>query len=76
MADDPETITEEFLMQKANEMNSFMELLKTHKIRRKYLSSGDEKCTTLVIHTEKKIKDKKKKRKNVEKDSLDSEAVQ
>ncbi|XP_031637376.1 probable leucine--tRNA ligase, mitochondrial [Contarinia nasturtii] len=69
---DPETITEQFLMQKANEMTSFTELLKTHKIKRKSFTSGTDKCTTLVIHTEKKIKDKKKKQKI----HLDSEAIQ
>lgn len=53
-------------MQKANEITSFLELLKTHKITKKLFNSGNGNFTTLRIYTEKKIKDKKKKRKNVE----------
>lgn len=77
--DDPQEKTEDFLFQRANEMSSFQELLKTHIIKKKYFIQGTGQCPTLTILTEKKNKekkkDKKKKQKNVDSD-LDSEAVQ
>lgn len=66
---DPDPITEEFLMQKANEMTSLEELLKTQIIKKKKFIQSAGRCTTLFISTEKKKKDKKKKRKNVEDDN-------
>lgn len=75
MERDPKVITEDILLQKAHEMSSFQELLKTQVIRKKFFSSGNDRCTMLTILTEKKKKDKKKKRKNVDGD-VNSEAVQ
>lgn len=72
---DPDPLTEEFLAQKAYEMASLEELLKTQVIKKKRFIQQSGQCPILVIATEKKKKDKKKKRKNVETD-VNSEAVQ
>lgn len=70
-----ETVTEDFLFQKANEMSSFQELLKTQSIKKKYFTNGNGQCAMLTILTEKRKKDKKKKQKNVN-SNLNSEAIQ
>lgn len=60
---DPDPITEEFLLQKAYEMTSLEELLKTQVIKKKLFIHSTERCPVLVVLTEKKKKDKKKKQK-------------
>lgn len=72
---DPDAITEEFLLQKARELTSLEETLKTQVIKKKHFIHLTGRCPVLLIFTEKKKKDKKKKRKNVEND-VNSEVVQ
>lgn len=72
---DPNEISEEFMLQKLNEIKSFQELLSTQIIKKKHFSMLNGKCPVLTIHTEKKKKEKRKKRKNSDSD-LNSEAVQ
>lgn len=62
-------------MQKAYEMTSLEEMLKTQVIKKKHFVHSTNRCPALLIFTEKKKKDKKKKRKNVEND-VNSEVVQ
>lgn len=74
---DPDPITEEFLLQKAHELTSLEEILKTQIIKKKQFIQSSGRCPVLFIATEKKKKDKKKKRKNVENENdVDSKAVQ
>lgn len=64
-------------MQKAYEMTSLEELLKTHVIKNKKIIQLAGRCPVLLIATEKKKKDKKKKRKNVENENdMNSKVVQ
>lgn len=62
-------------MEKAQEMNTFRELLKIQTIKRTHFSYDNGHCATLSIHTEKKKKEKKNKQKNIDKES-NSKAIQ
>lgn len=62
-ADTPETITKEYLVEKANGLQKFQELLETHNIKETSFDHRTNFSATLSIEMERKNKEKKKKKK-------------
>lgn len=59
----PETITKEYLFEKANELRKYQELLQTHNIKETSFVHRPNLNATLSIEMERKNKEKKKKKK-------------
>lgn len=59
----PDTITKEYLQEKANGLQKYQELLQTHDIKETAFVHQPELSATLSIVMERKNKEKKKKKK-------------
>lgn len=59
----PDTITEEYLLEKANKLGKLQDLLQTHIIKDTTFRSNPQSSTKLLIELERKNKEKKKKNK-------------